>query len=203
MKLKTKTAGSGDFEYQLCPEGTHDAVCVAVVDLGTQPPSGKFVEQGPKRKVYLVFELVEEATRPLIAKDYTASLHEKSALRKVAEAVAGRKFGDDEEIDIARLAGRKCLISVTHTGAERKYHNVSGVLPAKKNAAINDPQHKPFTWFLDDGTPFRGPDWLPFWYGKSVEEVVANCAEMRKGSGQHSDEYPEDGDQGGDNEIPF
>lgn len=207
MKLKTKTAGSGDFEYQLCPEGTHDAVCVAVVDLGTQPPSGKFIEQGPKRKVYLVFELVEEATRPLIAKDYTASLHEKSALRKVAEAVAGRKFGDDEEIDIARLAGRKCLISVTHTGTDRKYHNVAGVLPAKKNAAINDPQHKPFTWFLDDGTPFRGPTWdLPYWYGRPIEEVVAGSEEMRKRSGQppkHQDIYPEGDQDDEQGEIPF
>ncbi len=180
MKLKTKSAGAGEFEYTLCPEGTHAAVCVAVVDLGTQPPSGKFIDQGPKRKVYLVWELVEEATRPLIAKDYTASLNEKANLRKTVESWRGKKFGEDEEFDVGKLAGQKCLVTISHTGGgDRKYHNVANVTAPMKKQTIPAPEHGPYTFDLDDGEPFRGPDWLPYWYGRSIEEVIAGCEEVR------------------------
>lgn len=179
MKLKTKSNAS-EFSYILCPEGTHAAVCVGVVDLGTQPPSGKFLDQKPQRKLYLVWELTEEATRPLIGKDFTASLNEKATLRKWIEQWRGKKFGEDEEFDVATLAGKKCLLTITHSGnGDKKYHNATSVAAPMKGMSIRDAQVKPFTFSLDDGEPFRGPTWdLPFWYGRSIEEVVAGCAEL-------------------------
>lgn len=188
MKLKTKSSSS-EFSYTLCPEGTHAAVCVAVVDLGTQPPSGKFADQKPQRKTYLVWELTEEATRPLIAKDYTASLNEKANLRRDIEKWRGRKFGEDEEFDINTLAGKKCLLTITHTGGgDRKYHNVAGVAAPMKGMQIRDAQVQPFTFDLDDGEPFRGPAWdLPFWYGRSIEEVIAGCEELRAAERKRAD----------------
>lgn len=179
MKVSTKSKG-GDFNYTLCPEGTQPAVCVAVVDLGTHPPSGKFPEGGPKRKVYLVWELTEEATRPLIGKDFTYSLNEKATLRKWIEQWRGRKFGEDEEFDPNVLAGKPCLLTITHTKGETKYHNASGVAALVKGMKVKEPQVEPFTFDLDDGEPFRGPAWdLPFWYGRSIEEVIADCEEMK------------------------
>ena len=184
MKMSTKSK-AGDYEYTLVPEGIHDAVIVAVVDLGTQPQPAntKFADAGPKRKVYLVWELVEESTRPIVGKDFTASLNEKATYRKWIEKL-GKKFREDEELDSAalavQLAGKKCQVTIEHTKGEKKYNVVTMMVPAKNKQAINDPEHKPFTYDIDrDGLPFRGPDWLPYWYGRSIEEVIADCQESK------------------------
>lgn len=207
MKLSTKSSGK-DFNYVLCPEGTHAAVCVAVVDLGTQTPTGKFADQGAKRKVYIVWELTEEATRPLIGKDFTASLNEKATLRKWIENWRGKKFGD-EDFEVSDLAGKKCLLTITHTGSgEKTYHNAASVSAPMKGQKIRDPQVEPFTFDLEDGEPFRGPTWdLPYWYGRSIEEVISECHELKGALDRelmgNDEDRDDDAGAGDDGEAPF
>lgn len=204
MKLSTKSKG-GDFNYVLCPEGTHPAVCVAVVDLGTQTPTGKFADQGPKRKVFLVWELTEEPTRPLIGKDFTASLNEKATLRKWIENW-GKKFGD-EDFDVDTLAGKPCLLTIAHTGSgEKTYHNATAIAAPMKGQKIKPAQVEPFTFDLEDGEPFRGPAWdLPYWYGRSIEEVVSECHELAGAPDKElmGDDADRDDKPGDDGEAPF
>ncbi len=75
MSFIVKQTG-GDFV--LAPAGTHTAVCIQAIDLGTRD-GGKW---GPKRKLRIAWEIPGERMddgRPMIAtKQYSASLSEKS-----------------------------------------------------------------------------------------------------------------------------
>ena len=182
MKLKPKS--SSTYQGDLAPAGTHAAACVGVVDLGTHTERGFQGEAAkPQHKLYLVWELTEEATRTLFAKAFTASLHEKATLRKWLKSWRGGKDLDENvEFDVAQLAGKKCLITIEHKpSGDRTYANAVSVTAPMKGMAIKEPQVKPFTFSLEDGQPFRGPDWLPFLYGKSIEEWVSTCAELTGG----------------------
>lgn len=88
-------------------EGTYGGRCIWVIDLGTQAS-----DFGPKHKVLIGWELPEvqrtfgERTEPAIVhKFYTASLAEKSNLRRDLELWRGRAFTDAElrGLDLSRL----------------------------------------------------------------------------------------------------
>lgn len=114
------------------PEGIHKAVVYSEVDLGTQ-----ITEFGEKRKVLISWEISsirktfsqEKGEQPVaISKKFTASMHEKSSLRPVVEAVMGRKFESDEEaydFDTKDLIGKTCLIYVEHNDG---YANIKNVM---------------------------------------------------------------------------
>ncbi len=101
MKLSDK--GGGDFEPP--PAGTHVARCVQVIDVGTQHWTS--AQYGPKsgRKIRLTWELSNETKvfdetkgeQPIfVSAEYTASLNEKSNLRKVLTSWRGKPFSDEE-----------------------------------------------------------------------------------------------------------
>ncbi len=120
-------------EYPLCPDGLHAAVLVDAVDLGKQESPW-----GAKHKLSLVFEtqtLDEEGKPFILAKRYTWSLHEKSALRRDLERFRGLKFTLEElteGVDLEAYIGMSCQILVVHNETEdRVYANIESVLPYK------------------------------------------------------------------------
>src|SRR5215471_5842557 len=80
------------------PAGTHHGVCCDVQNLGLVQGAW-----GPRNKVRLVWQIaqIDEATgkRFELARLYTLSLHERSALRQDLERWRGRKF-TDQELDL-------------------------------------------------------------------------------------------------------
>jgi len=122
-------------EYTPAPEGLHAAVCVDVVDLGTV--DGIY---GPKEKVRLYWQIEDlspDDNKPfLLAKQYTKSLHEKSALRKDLETWRGRKFTQTEldAFDLEKLLGVSCQLQVVHAPKDEGgfYANVQAIVPLGK-----------------------------------------------------------------------
>lgn len=120
-------------EFIPCPAGTHQAVCVDVVDLGEQP-----TQYGPKRKVKIVWqvnELMDDGSRFSVQNRYTASLNEKAILRKDLESWRGRPFTEEElkGFDIEKLLGANCLLSVIHAeSGDKTYANVKSISPLMK-----------------------------------------------------------------------
>ncbi len=118
--------------YTAAPEGLHSAVCVDVVNLGIT--QGAY---GAKHKVRLVWQLeaVDEARgqRHDVARVYTLSLHERSALRKDLESWRGRRFTELEldGFDLEKLIGVNAQVQVTHDLGDDGtiYANVSTVVP--------------------------------------------------------------------------
>lgn len=123
-----------DNDFELCPEGSHIAVCYRVVDLGTQQTNF-----GQKHQILISWEMPDELMqdgRPFsIGKKYTYSSHEKSSLRKDLESWRGAPFRDEQiaEFDIANLIGAGCMIGITHKDGERgRFANVTAILRLPK-----------------------------------------------------------------------
>lgn len=122
------------------PAGAYPAVCVRVIDLGTQ--EGKY---GAKRKVMLTWEVPEVtvedafgAAKPsLISSTYTASLSAKASLRLVLESWRGKKFTAEElkGFDLKNVLGAGCYLSVIHSD-DGAYANVGSVMPLPKGHKV-------------------------------------------------------------------
>src|SRR5689334_21178594 len=81
------------------PEGTHQAVCVDVIDKGMQP--NKFKDGALQHKIDIAWQIDEareDGKRFVVYKRYTLSLNEKANLRKDLETWRGRPFTRDEEM---------------------------------------------------------------------------------------------------------
>jgi hypothetical protein len=125
------------------PEGTHQAVCVDVIDKGMLP--NQFKAGALQRKVDVVWQLNEtrdDGKRYQVYKRYTLSLNEKANLRHDLESWLGRSFGRDDEMgfDVETMIGANCLVNVQHrTKGDKTYANVVSVMPLIKGMAKMGP----------------------------------------------------------------
>lgn len=129
------TAGENK-DYAPAPEGTHQAVCCDVIDLGevldTFNPGKK------KRVISLVWQLGATITgrpeRLTAGKRYRRSLNEKATLRHDLESWRGRPFTAAESLgfDLEKLIGANCLLNIVHkpsADGTKTYGNVVSVMP--------------------------------------------------------------------------
>lgn len=128
------TDGGG--RYTPTPEGLWPAVCVDVVELGMQE-----TPWGPKDKIEIYWEIEELDPKTGVPFNvrtrYTASLNEKSTLRKTLEIWRGRKFTTNElrkGFNVETLLGANCQINIAHktTDDGKVYANVTAVVPASR-----------------------------------------------------------------------
>jgi len=122
--------------------GLHQAVCVDVIDLGI-----KDTNFGPKPQLKLVFQLDEnkEDGSPMsIPRTYTASLHEKSSLRKDLKSWRGADLTSDEHggFDLEALIGAQAQVNIEDYEKDdgSKGSNVGAILPPVKgqNLTVSD-----------------------------------------------------------------
>lgn len=129
------SAGSGT-SFTPAPAGTHQAVCVDVIDKGQQP--NPFKPGTTQAKIDIAWQIAEtrDDGKPyLVFKRYTLSLNEKASLRHDLESWRGRPFTPEEErrFDVETVIGANCLISVQHnTKGDKTYANVMSVMPLLK-----------------------------------------------------------------------
>lgn len=175
------SSGGGDFEA--CPAGTHPAVLVGLLDIGTY--SEQFQGQPPKdaRKVLLVWEVIVDDARHYVGRDYTLSFNQKATLRQLVEKWRGKAFGDDEGFDLSVLVGKPCLISIVHktSGSGNTYGRVDGVMSLPKGMPAPTASHPPVVWSVMSGGPVPDADWLPYLRGKPLQEVIKTCKERNGG----------------------
>jgi hypothetical protein len=109
---------SGDFAP--CPPGVYAACLVRLIDKGSRQES---YQGGPltwKRKLLLGFEICDDETRmenkkPFMAyREFTFSMHEKSALRSFIAGWRGQAFTDAEarDFDFSKLAGAFAMANI-------------------------------------------------------------------------------------------
>ena len=109
-------------DYKPIPEGTHHAVCSALIDLGYQEAFG-----ATKPQLLLRFEFpgsrVErekngaKASEPMVKwQFYTKSLNKKANLRRDLEGWRDRGFTKEElaGFDLRSIVGHACQISIIH-----------------------------------------------------------------------------------------
>ena len=145
MKVSAK-GGS----FKPVPQGLHLGICTEVVDLGTQTGEyrkGNVVSVKHQRKVAIrwtlptvLYEEGDKAGQPMgIGKTYTASLDEKSNLRKDAESWRGQAFTAKEldGFNLSALLGKPCQLQVIHeTKGDKTYANIKSIVGVMKGTPI-------------------------------------------------------------------
>lgn len=146
-------------DYTPCPTGNHTAICVSVIDLGTQLKdySGEVKE---RREIQIEWEVCEELRddgQPYkLRKTYTFSSSEKSNLRKDLESWRGVKFTDKDlgpgGFQISDVLGKPCLLNVVHT--ERKgnvYPDIASLARLPKGMPVPKPVQELILFSLEPG----------------------------------------------------
>jgi hypothetical protein len=169
-------------QFEVCPAGTHTAICYRIVDLGTQQ-NGAFAA---KHKVFIGWELPDERTtdgRLFVAgKRYTYSSYSKAPLRTDVEKWICRMLttNDFDTFDLGELLGATCLISVKHSVGKdgRVWANVDSVMAPPRGAALRaSPVNQAIAFSLSD-RPFAQSDFdaLP----QKQKEQIQSSPEYQK-----------------------
>lgn len=139
-------ASEKDFEkFPLPDEGTVQAVCAGVWDIGLQ----KTIYNGTEKiqhKVVIAWELNQLIDAPeseyhgkpyMLSKTYTLSLFENANLRHDLESWRGKPFTEtevNEGIDLEKLYGVNCLVGVIHVAkGDRMFASITSILPPLKD----------------------------------------------------------------------
>ena len=134
-------ATAGDSKsFTPAPQGTHQAVCVDVIDLGMVAGSyqGKPNVRHKIDVAWQIDETRDDGKRFVVYKRYTLSLGDKARLRADLESWRGRAFTDAElrGFDVETVKGANCLINIAHnTKGDKTYANVVSVMPLIKGMA--------------------------------------------------------------------
>jgi hypothetical protein len=138
MSLEVKR---NEISYEKIPADIHNAICIQIVELGTQQIEyqGKILEQ---KKVNITWELSEELMkdgRPfVISKEYTLSLDEKSKLCQDLIGWRGKNFTQEElkGFNLENILGKPCRLAIIdHINPKNNkvYSQVNSILPKNKN----------------------------------------------------------------------
>jgi hypothetical protein len=124
-------------------KGIHLAVCIKVINLGTQNDP----KYGLRDQIYLEFELADKKARDIngvelrepatVGRIFTNSPSPKSALRPFLESWRGETFSDVElkAFDIMSLLGKACSLGVVHRdGVNKIYANAATASPPPAGA---------------------------------------------------------------------
>ena len=131
---------TGGAAFTPCPAGTYQARCIRLIDMGTQTTDYQG-ETKTARKVLMGFEILDTEVRRddgqphVVSKRFTASLHEKAALRKTLVSWKGKDFTPTElkAFDLAAVLGKTCLIALVDSAKDGKtYTNIAAIMAAPK-----------------------------------------------------------------------
>ena len=207
---------SSSTDYKPLPEGTYVATCIRIIDLGTQITTYKGVDK-TQRKVLITWEVPEVRAEDkdgndmpaLISTRYTASLHEKAALRKDLEAWRGRRFTEAElkGFDLKNVLGQSCQIQVLHTERDgATYANISAIMSLPKGLEKPVPEHGTVNFSLDKSEFSAGVyDDLT----DKTKAIIAASPEFKLATGQmvmpdqDEPDYSEEFSRAPDDDIPF
>lgn len=177
--------------FEVTPTGTHIAVCIKVIDLGTQIATYKQPDGSHKvnREVRIEWELPNKKMkdgRPFgVNKKYTLSSNEKSNLVTDVNAWRGRPFTPAEfgAFDLSKLLGKGCMLQVVHKDVAGKiYSNVKGVMALPEGTTVPPPENPLVKFDLSnfDQTVFDGlSDYL--------KKIISSSPEYKE---IHGDEQP-------------
>ena len=184
-ELIVKAEGGTSFPPH--PDGQHPAICIDIIDRGMVETEYKG-EKKEKHKITLRFfcgqwtathdDNGNEVQKPLwVDAWFTASLHEKSALRPFLENWRGRAFTDEElaGFNVAKLLHVPAYLQLKHNKTpDRTYCNIGSIMALPKGmdapqiptdyVRVKDrpPQEEENDGGFGGGSPFDDKDDLPF-----------------------------------------
>lgn len=203
MSLTVSEAGGKSFP--ILPEGSYAAVCNMLVDLGMQYNEAY---KNSSRKVLIGWELPEETIEingeivpRTISQRYTASLNEKSVLRRDLAAWRGRDFTPEEleEFNLRNIVGAPCLVQIIHREYNgKKYANVASIMSLPKGMAKPQLSEPPLVYDIDEDDP-AVVNAFPAWIKETIikSESYQERINPAAGEAQGFTELEDEGD------LPF
>ena len=197
------------------PAGIHQAVCYAIIDLGTQDPNNPKFKAS--RKVLIIWELPHETintpdgSKPrVISCEYTLSIGKKANLRAVLESWRGKQFTPEElsGFDLKKLLGANCQLNVIHKAGKvdpsRTYARIQGVVPLVKGMSPAKPVSDLIFWDIPENGVINIPDSIPEWIrGKIVASEEYKERNGIAGAVTEAAQSIAIEDFGGSDDIPF
>lgn len=199
MSLIVTANGGGN--VPLLPEGTYPATCYLLADIGSQYNEAF---QKASRKVVIGWEIAGETIEingepspRTLYNTYTASLNEKSKLRKDLIPWRGRDFTVEElrAFNLRNIVGAPCFLQVIHRDVNgQKYANIAAIMSLPRGMGKPESKLTPIIYDIED-SPVSDIDRLPKW----IAEKVRNSDEYKTLAPEAPvfTELPEDG------ELPF
>lgn len=189
---------SGSADWELPPSGNLLAVCVALIDLGTQQDSFQGTPR-EARQLAIAWELIGQVNtktgRPhVVCSKFNASLHPKANFRKTLESWRGVPIKEDEEFDIFKIVGAPCLLQISHdtTNGGKEIYRIDAVTGLVKGMQKPAPTYPLIKFKIDEGpAAIPAQEWLPHLYGQKINAVVGACIEFRgRSDSTHSQQAP-------------
>jgi hypothetical protein len=167
--------------YELPPAGSLPARCCHVIDLGTQTME----YQGETKRMHKIAiawqleELKADGTPFTVSRRFTASLHEKAALRAFLEAWRGKPFTPEElkGFFLPRLINAPCLLNIVH--AERggnTYADIKGASPLPRGMTPPPEVKDPIIFNISDPKTWHAFDRL----SKRQQEAIEASPEWKE-----------------------
>lgn len=214
--MSTKSKDTQGESYDPVPAGTQHGICIAVIDIGTQPSSNPQFK--PRPKVIITWELPNEKItvtkdgssmelNRVISATYTNTLASKGNLRPDLASWRGRDFTEAEleSFELGALIGANCLLSVVHNKKDTKtYANVASISPLMKGMPKLKPDNPTVHFDLDvflASDAKELPDTLHNWI---KDKIVQSAEWQRAKSGKSEPTEAQKANQGeADEDVPF
>ena len=191
------------------PAGSHPAVLVGLIDLGTHQRTYQGQDQGEAPQIYLVWELTSEPCpgtnrNHVLGRQFTNSLNKKAKLRLFIESWSGRQLQEGEEFDYSKMLGKSCLLNVVHKqSGDYTNANIESVSKPPKGMTVPPAKIETYSWEIGCGKPLPELPWLPPIFGKSVKQVIEASREYTNGTAANGNGKHAEAELAEADEAPF
>ena len=200
MKLKDKAKPAIP---QMDP-GTYMGLCVGIYGIGEQENTYKdktrYVEQ-----IIFTFEFPTETIeidgeqKPRqLSRTFTASVSEKSGLRKFLKSWRGKDFPSEEEMgdfEIFSMLGRSAMFNIVQN--DKGYSNIDSVMPLPKGVPDPSTETALLTFDVDEWDDDAFGD-LPEW----IQEKIKNSSQYKSDHAPETEVDFPDGSEDPEEEEP-
>ena len=196
-------------------EGTYQAICTGIIDLGLQK-SEKFEKTQPKVMIMWSFptetiKVKEEELPRVISKEYTNSLGEKSNLTRDLQAWRGKNFTQEElnGFNLLNVLNVPCLMQIIHDERNgNTYPKISSIMALPKNMPKSEKEIQSTIFDFDGKETWNSYHIIPTWIQNKIKQATNYESSGLK---EFVDKYEEmikednvnDGIIAPDDELPF
>ena len=142
-------------ERELIDEGTYNAICIGIVDMGTQVSSYAGKEKS-SRKISLTFEVQDETDsegKPfLLYKSYNLALSPKATFAKDLKSWKGIEVPKGKSFNVDTLLSQPALITIAHQEAKdgsATYANITTISAPLKGTKFRKPRTELISFYMD------------------------------------------------------
>lgn len=120
------------------PQGIHSAICIGVIDMGTQKTI-----YGYQKKTALLWEIHVNNQVKLFSREYTLSHHENATLRLHLESWRGKPFTKDElsNFKLCNVLGVPCKLEIRKNSKGLKQVENIYRFPKNEEVPISEAEH--------------------------------------------------------------